>query len=332
MKIKIISIIIIVIVAWTGIVLAGDYNGWFRNPGTKVVDIPQGANLTQISRLLADEGVISNSTLFRLAARGSATEFKAGRHTLQGDMSYNQLISTLQLAPRVEGVRITIPEGFEVRQIAARLAANGLVDAQEFIHTANTGRFDEERFPFLRGITRREGRLEGYLFPATYEIAPGATAHDIIVQMLEAFAANFTETHYNQARALGMTVDQVITLASIVEREAAGDIDRAKVASVFHNRLNSTHMPYLQSCATVQYILQERRPILTIADTRIPSPYNTYLNRGLPIGPIASPGMASINATLNPADTPYFFFVVNHGGSHTFSRTYAEHNAAMRRI
>jgi UPF0755 protein len=326
-----IIVVLAAIIVWVAVTLAGDYYGWFRSASTIPVDIPAGASLRDISNVLAENKIISNRTLFRLSARSHASDFKAGEHTLQGNMSYNQIIAALLRVPIVEGVKVVIPEGFEIRQIAARLEANGLANAQEFMRIADSSRFDEERYPFLRGITRREHRLEGYLFPATYTIMPGATEHDIISLMLDTFNRNFTQSHYDQAQAMGMTVDEVITLASIVEREAAGDIDRAKVASVFHNRLNSRSFPYLQSCATVQFVLKERRPILLFEDLRIQSPYNTYANPGLPIGPIASPGMASINATLNPAATSYFFFVVNVNGTHTFSRTLEEHNAATPR-
>ena len=128
-----------------------------------------------------------------------------------------------------------------------------------------------------------------------------------------------------------MTIDEVITLASIIEREAAGDEDRGKVSSVFHNRLDSKELPYLQSCATVQYILQERKSVLSIADTKIDSPYNTYLYKGLPPGPIAAPGLASIKAALYPEDTDYYYFVVNADGKHLFAKTLKEHEANIKK-
>ena len=137
------------------------------------------------------------------------------------------------------------------------------------------------------------------------------------------------EKHYapyaERAEEMGMTMDEVITLASVIEREAQGDYDRKLVSSVFHNRLKSTDYPYLQSCATVQYVLKERKAVLSVADTKIDSPYNTYINKGLPIGPIASPGEKSIEAALYPEESEYLFFVLGSDGKHHFSKTYSEH-------
>ena len=170
--------------------------------------------------------------------------------------------------------------------------------------------------------------MEGYLFPATYEIPNGMSAHDIIDLMLAAFDNQFKPEYYERATELGLTVDEVITMASIVERETDSGTERAKVAGVFYNRRNSGMK--FQSCATVQYILGERKPVLSIADTQIDSPYNTYMYAGFPIGPICNPGTECIEAALYPEATDAYYFVLGKDGSHIYSKTYEEHLAAMQ--
>ncbi|MDR1101391.1 MAG: endolytic transglycosylase MltG [Clostridiales bacterium] len=326
-RLKFILIIISILIAWAAIACASDYFGIMR-PSTKIsVNIPQGAATDEISALLRANNIIKNRTLFKLTvvSSGAASDFKAGDHVFAPNMGYPQIIRILTQIPSESGIKIVIPEGYEANQIASLLEEKGLTSAKEFLYEIDNGTFD---YPFMKYISRKKNRLEGYLFPATYTIPTTATARDIIIQMLNAFDAAFDASCYQKAEQLGMTPDEIVTLASIVEREAAGDADRAKVSSVFHNRLNSGSLPYLQSCATVQYILGERKPVLSIADTQINSPYNTYMNKGLPVGPIASPGKASILAALNPAKTDYYYFVFT-DGKHIFSRTLEEHNNAI---
>jgi UPF0755 protein len=144
--------------------------------------------------------------------------------------------------------------------------------------------------------------------------------------MLKEFDEQVTDEMRARAKEMNMSLDDIITLASIIERETDSDAERAKVAGVFYNRIDEDMK--LQSCATVQYILGERKPVLSVADTQIQSPYNTYLNAGLPLGPIANPGIDCINAALYPEDTAYLYFVAGEDGKHIFSRTYEEHLAA----
>ena len=156
------------------------------------------------------------------------------------------------------------------------------------------------------------------------------TEHEIIDLMLQAFNNQFKDEYYDRAAQMGMTVDQVITMASIIERETDSEAERSKVAGVFYNRINSGMK--LQSCATVQYLLGERKPVLSIADTQIDSPYNTYIYPGLPIGPISNPGIACIEAALYPEQTDAYYFVQGQDGQHIFSNTYEEHLAAMKEM
>lgn len=296
------------------------------------VVIPQGASTNDISAILYDKGVIRHPYLFRIISKIQKNDglYKHGLFLLSASMTYEDIMAELKKNSGRSGtVRFTIPEGFELRQIAERLSEQGLVDKDRFMKVAEKGQFD---YPFLKNLPDRENRLEGYLFPDTYEVFSNATEEEIIEKMLDRFGQVFSRQYYERAEELGMSVDEVVTLASIIEREAMLDNERPLVSAVFHNRLKSKDYPYLQSCATVQYILKERKPILSVADTKIKSPYNTYINPGLPIGPIASPGKASIEAALYPADVDYLFFVANSDGSHIYSRTYEEHLRAARKV
>lgn len=287
------------------------------------VKIPEGAAARQIYELLREEDVIENEKLFALFARGDASQFKSGYHTFSEHMSYGAAIEELKRPGKMGQLQmVTFPEGYELREFALLLQEKGLKNADDFIKAANK-RYNYDFLPRVK-----DGYLEGYLFPDTYSISPEMTCEDIINMMLSRFGEIYTDEYEKRAKEIGMSTAEVITLASIIEREAAVKDERALVSSVFHNRLKSDEYPYLQSCATVQYILEERRDILSNADIAIDSPYNTYKYKGLPPGPIASPGKACIEAALYPADTNYYFFVANGDGTQSFSETFQEHMAS----
>ena len=171
--------------------------------------------------------------------------------------------------------------------------------------------------------------MEGYLFPATYELMVGESEHDIINRMLTAFNQRIVPL-YKQS-GTSYSLDEIVTMASIVEREAANDSERGKVASVFYNRLKNDMA--FGSCATVQYIIKERKDVLSNSDIKIKSPYNTYINKGLPIGPIASPGESSVKAALYPEDTDYLYFAARADGSeNVFTRTNEEHLQVVQQL
>ena len=240
-------------------------------------------------------------------------------------MSYEEICDSLCEIPKKDTVKVLIPEGYELRLMAQAFEDSGLCTAEEFMSAAEN---DEYNYDFLTEKPGVTYRLEGFLFPATYEFEYGTSAHDIIDKMLYTFDSFYTEEYSARARSLGMTDYEVVTLASIVEREAANVAEHKKVAGVFYNRIK-TGMN-LESCATVQYVLKERKPVLSIADTKIDSPYNTYKYSGLPVGPVASPSLSAIEAVLYPEQHDYYFFVAKSDGSgHVFSRTFEEHNRAV---
>ncbi len=322
--------IVAALVLWCAFIL-WDIFGIAPGKGKEVmVRIPEGSSVRQISQILDDEGVISHPLLFRLYEKLSGDNmFQQGSHLLGKGMSYGSILKKLTSAPDIgvyETVTVLIPEGYEARMIAEKLESLGLADKERFMTELDEGEFD---FDFIKKIDRKENRLEGYLFPATYEILVGESEHDIINRMLTAFNERIVPL-YESTESI-YTLDEIVTMASIVEREAANDSERGKVASVFYNRLK--YDMAFGSCATVQYIIKERKDVLSNADTKIKSPYNTYINKGLPIGPIASPGESSVRAALHPEDTDYLYFAARADGSeNVFTRTNEEHLKVVREL
>ncbi len=319
-----IAVIIIAVCAAAGVVM-GDSKSVHLSDGSARIEIAEGDGVDAAAAKLASNKVIKYPSVFKVQAKvgGYAQSLQPGAATINDGMSYKEILDLLS-TPNRETVKVVIPEGYEIRQIADKLAEAEIVTQDDFYAALNPADYD---YKFLENLPERDNRLEGYLFPATYEIPIGMTAHDIVDLMLSAFNNQFKDEYYQRAASFGMTVDQVITMASIVERETDSDSERAKVAGVFYNRRNSGMK--FQSCATVQYILGERKPVLTIADTQIDSPYNTYLYPDFPIGPICNPGLDCIEAALYPEVTDAYYFVLGKNGQHVFSTTYEEHLAAM---
>lgn len=321
-------VVVIAAIVSLGAVLAyRDINGVGGDDKNYMIEVPAGAGASKVASLLANRNIINYPALFKLYA-GNKYMFQQGRHSVNSAMTYQELLDTF--GSYAEGgvgdqVQVIVPEGYELRQIADLLTEKGLVDRDRFMDEVNSGEFN---YDFVKAIPREENRLEGYLYPATYNIYPGTSEHDIVMMMLSAFNENVLPV-YN---ASGSTdpIDYVVTLASVIEREAANDDEKKLVSSVFNNRLYEGKK--LESCATVQYILQERKAVLSEEDTKIDSPYNTYKYKGLPEGPISSPGMASIKAALYPAETEYMYFLADPSGSRNyFSETYEEHQEKMEK-
>lgn len=289
------------------------------------VDIPEGAGASVVADLLYENDVIKYPTVFKLVSRLGNYDgnYMPGVITIHTDMGYDDILKTLVVSER-NTVKVVIPEGYTIKQIAETLNTAEVCTSDEFYAALDPSLYD---YRFLDSLPERENRLEGYLFPATYEFVPGTSAQEIVDTMLNRFDEVFTDEYYTRAKEVNVTVDEVITMASIVERETNAEGERAKVAGVFYNRLNS-NMP-LQSCATVQYILGENKPVLSESDTQIDSPYNTYKNLGLPVGPIASPGEECIKAALYPEKTNAFYFLLGTDGEHIFSEKYEDHLKAM---
>lgn len=289
------------------------------------LQIPEGSGSSVVADILYNNGIIKYPSFFKLSSKlgGFDGKYKPGTITLRLDMSYNDILNTLVVSER-NTVRVVIPEGYNLKQISETLANAGICTEDEFNRALDVSLYD---YKFLKDLPERQNKLEGYLFPATYEFVPGTPAQQIVTTMLESFDRMFTDEYYKRAESVNLTVDEVVTMASIVERETNAEGERAKVAGVFYNRLNSGMK--LESCATVQYILGTNKPVLSVSDTQIDSPYNTYKYQGLPIGPIASPGADCIKAALYPEKTDALYFLLGTDGEHIFSKTYEEHKKAM---
>ncbi len=329
----IITLIILLVIAGGGILY---YNNLLTpadsNGEEKIVYIPQGYSVKNISKLLQKEGVIKKDIAFEIAVRleNVQSQLQSGSYLLSPSMSTNEIIIRLAGGQVIDdSIKITIPEGFEIKMIAERLEEKGLTTKEEFIQaTQDIEKFD---YSFLKDIPKdRDNPLEGYLFPDTYNFSIDTSEEQIITTMLDRFNEVFTSEYIERAKELDMTIDEVVILASVVEREAMVASDRPIISGVFHRRLEIGMK--LESCATIQYILGERKPRLLYSDLEVDSPYNTYKQAGLPIGPIASFGKDSLRATLYPEDTEYLFFVAKDDGSHVFSRTLQEHNAAKKQV
>jgi conserved hypothetical protein, YceG family len=296
-----------------------------EDTATVMYTVPSGATTTSIGKDLAEIELIQNANAFKAKAKQMEVDgqMKAGDYMLSKSMSTEEIITKLVNGDiYVETETFTIPEGYEVRQIVDKLEAAGFIDREKFLDVLQNTEFD---YAFLEGVDRSY-LLEGYLFPDTYTLKAGATEVQIVDRMLERFDEIFTDEYYERAKELDMTVDQVITLASVIEREARVEEEFPIVSSVFHNRIDIGMM--LQSCATVQFILKERKDVLSFDDIAIDSPYNTYINAGLTPSPIASPGELAIHSALYPADTNYLYFVTKetNDGSHYFNETLEGHN------
>jgi UPF0755 protein len=291
------------------------------------VNINKGSTLVDIGETLADNKVIKSSRFFVHYGRltGQDKKMQAGTYQISNNWSMKEIVECIS-SGKVAGYRLAIPEGYTVKQIEDLLVQKGIADRELFQKALGAN------YPlsFLEGISETGyERLEGFLFPATYELRPGMSEEEIIKLMLEKFQTVFTPQLQQRADEVDLSVREIITLASIVEREAKLEEERPQVAAVFLNRLQRGMR--LESCATVQYILGKQKETLTTKDLQNPSPYNTYLHTGLPPGPIANPGASSIKAVLYPADVDYLFFVARGDGSHQFSKTFREHQEAARK-
>jgi UPF0755 protein len=299
------------------------------DPTPVTFTIESGETAGAIAQRLEAEGLVTDAELFRrlLQYRGADATVEAGVYELARDMTMDEIIQALQRG-RAEEVTFTFPEGWRAAQMADLLQAQGIVSAQDYMALVNDPtRFD---YDFLRDLPPGS-TLEGYLFPDTYTVIPAETSAESIISMqLETFGTRVTPDLRASAAARGMTLQQALTLASIVEREAVVSQERPTIAGVFINRWEDGIL--LNADPTIQYALGLqaetgdwwKRP-LTSEDLQLDSPYNTYTRPGLPPGPISNPGLDSIRATILAPDTEYYYFVSRNDGTHVFATTLEEH-------
>jgi UPF0755 protein len=292
------------------------------------VRVPPGATVTAVAESLHAHGVITDRRRFRLTARLRRLDrsLQAGVYDFRRGERMDIVLAALATG-QTAALRFTVPEGITLAELAALAEAQLGMSADSIVAAA--ARLAAEGI-----LGEPSTSLEGFLLPETYTLPVEPTAELLVRAMADGFKGAWRPEWDARLDTLGMTRRQAVTLASIVEGEARVQSERATIAGVYHNRLRQ-RMP-LQADPTVQYAIQlatgRRKPRLYIRDYRFPSPYNTYLHPGLPPGPISSPGLASIEATLHPADVPWLYFVARGDGSHEFSRTYREHVNAINRI
>lgn len=326
-------VIVGIVIAVLGIAV-GVGVGWYRaalqpvasSGDPLIVFIPPGTGVAGIIERLESAGVLRDPRAFRvmLSLSGLGGKLQAGHYELAPTMGARAIADKLASGD-VASFRVTIPEGFTLAQIADRMAEKGDLDREVFLAAATgAGLGDEIPMPLPQGA------LEGYLFPETYDFRYDDPPATMVQAMVHELDERFVAPNREAIAARGLSLHEIITLASLVEREARMPQERALIAGVIQHRLDIGMR--LQIDATVQYALPEHKPRLTFEDLKVQSPYNTYLHAGLPPGPIASPGLPSLLAALRPAQTDALFYVARPDGSHVFTRTYAEHQQAIRSI
>jgi UPF0755 protein len=288
-----------------------------------IITIPPGESLQTTTKRLFDAGLISNPFKFKLLAslKGYDKKIKAGEYMLSASVS-PKIILKMMVEGNVRLHKLTVPEGYNLRQIAFLVSQAGFTNENDFLKaTADVSYLKE------KGLDAET--FEGYLFPDTYYFPRKVTPRMIITKMLQRFRSVFTSDWQERCRELGFSIHDAVTLASIIEKETGDPAERPVISSVFHNRLRKRMR--LESDPTVIYRIQNFNGNLTRNHLTAKDPYNTYRIRGLPPGPIANPGFESLKAALYPAGTPYLYFVSKNDKTHHFSANITEHNRAVRK-
>lgn len=288
------------------------------------VIIPAGASAYKVARILKDRQLIINEDLFVTAVRlrFSTRSIRPGKFQLLNVRQMGDLIEQL-LNPRLRPIIVTVPEGRTRTEVAHFFEPKYSINVAHF--TALT-----EDTTFIRQLGLDVLTLEGYLFPDTYLLENGETEETIITRMVTAARRSLDHEIIRQGEEMGLTSHEIVTMASIIEGEVMYDSERALISAVYHNRLRIGMR--LQADPTVQYVIPDGPRRLYYRDYEFPSAYNTYLHKGLPPGPVNSPGRASMAAAVNPLDVDYLYFVADGGGHHVFTRTLKEHNRAVRDV
>lgn len=309
---------------WIRIQVREPFKG-FLEPEIRV-QIVRGTTVSEIGEMLEDRGVISSSRLFRIYVhfKKLSTNLKAGEYRFSGPSSLKEVVEIIANG-RIYYHRVTIPEGLEIPQIAELFVEARFGSRKVFLSVM-------KRPDLVTDLDAEASDLEGYLFPETYSLTLGMPETEIVELMLRNFRQFWTPDKQERAKELNMTVREIITLASLIEKETALDRERPLVSSVFHNRLQVNMK--LACDPTVIYAVKRIKPydgVIHQSDLKLDSPYNTYLYEGLPPGPISNPGKSAIEAALFPAESDYLYFVSRNDGSHVFSKLYRDHTRAVQR-
>ena len=320
---KILIFVIILLVAIIGALsFLPNYLSEATNKDIISIVVPRGANLSTVAEDLYENGVIRSRLWFRYMGQDIAMNIKPGEYEIEAGLEIDDIYEIIQRGEQEEQFEITFPEGYILYQFAQRIEEAGLGTAEEFIEASNEY-FNSKGYTF--DTSNLYFNLEGYLFPDTYYFTKNQSMDQIVSKLASTMEKVFTDEYKARAEELGLDLHEVLTLASLIEREAYNDSERAAISGVIYNRLEIDMI--LQIDATVIYGLGEGKEHMSrvlYADLEEDNPYNTYIYPGLPPGPIASPGRKSIEAALYPEDHDYFYYVMGDDG-HVFSKTYDEH-------
>lgn len=313
------------LLVWFVVQIHQPYQG-YPEP-SRIVLIERGWTLPRIAEVLHSQGIVRSSSIFRWYVRLALepSSLKAGEYQFEGPHNLPAVLEKLLLG-QVHHYRITIPEGLTLEEIAERLTENGFGEEKQFLKAM------QEIDRIRDWDPAAERNLEGYLFPDTYFFPRGVKESEIVKSMIDYFRQTWTPEHSQRARELKFSIREVVTLASLIEKETGLDRERPLVSAVFHNRLRQNLK--LACDPTVIYAVKQVKEfdgVINQSDLDLDSPYNTYLYPGLPPGPIANPGLESIEAALYPAQVDYLYFVSTNDGSHYFSNNYRDHNRAVQR-
>lgn len=325
-------LVISVFASWTIIEVANDVFAFAKSDEAVTVVIEEEMTANDVAQMLYENGIIKYPTMYELFIRlkEESTDYLVGEYEISPSMNYGDINDTFTyIAHTREQVVVTVPEGYTVDQIIDLLLKNGIGTREGFVAAINE--FDYG-YRFMQGLDdldpERTYRLEGYLFPDTYYFFKDASEVAVIDKFLVNFERKVSEEYYERADVLGMSMDDLIILASMIQAEGMTLSDFENISSVFHNRLaNPRTYPKMQSDATLQYILDKRKTALTASDLQIDSKYNSYKYNGLPPGSICNPGMDAINCALYPAETGYYYFLADGRGNTYFSETLEQHDA-----
>ena len=325
-------LVISVFASWTIIEVANDVFAFVKSDEAVTVVIEEEMTANDVAQMLYENGIIKYPTMYELFIRlkEESTDYLVGEYEISPSMNYGDINDTFTyIAHTREQVVVTVPEGYTVDQIIDLLLKNGIGTREGFVAAINE--FDYG-YRFMQGLDdldpERTYRLEGYLFPDTYYFFKDASEVAVIDKFLVNFERKVSEEYYERADVLGMSMDDLIILASMIQAEGMTLSDFENISSVFHNRLaNPRTYPKMQSDATLQYILDKRKTALTASDLQIDSKYNSYKYNGLPPGSICNPGMDAINCALYPAETGYYYFLADGRGNTYFSETLEQHEA-----
>lgn len=289
--------------------------------GTTIILVPRGSSFVHITSLLEREGLMTHRRAFYLLARlkGAHTRMRAGEYELDGQATPLDVLGKMTRG-EVKVYHVPVPEGFTMHQVAERFGSEGLADVDVFLERLYDG-------DLLSSLGIEGPSVEGYLFPDTYHVTRAKDEEAIIRFMVRRFREEVSPSLVTDAERLGLTLHELVTLASIIEKEAGAEEEKPLVSAVFHNRLKRGMR--LQSDPTVIYGVEGFEGRIRRVDLERETPYNTYRIRGLPPGPICNPGMSSILAALNPATVDYLYFVSKNDGTHQFSSNLSDHNAAV---